>query len=188
MRDTCLEARCGLALILLAGCNGTPGRFAGTREPPVELAIMDADQATEYYGLEDRLDFDLDDGIKPPDWCSERRAKKGRHFHRDPAHPGWALRYTLGKAVPKSCQNCGVFLDECIAIELGFRTKAVCELVGRDRVCEFFACAKKENDRVLSAPSATCFWTEHNYFDNGGRRAKVGKNGSAPGGTQFPTR
>ena len=151
--------------------------IAGSHQPPIELAIMDADRAIEYQP-DDKLDLNVDDGLQAPDWCLDRRAKKSGHFHREPAHPGWALSYTLGKAVPKSCRNCGVFLDECIAIEPGFRTKAECEIAGKDVVCDFFVLARKRNDRVFSAPSPTCFWTEHNYFDNRGRRARpiIGKN------------
>ncbi len=140
----------------------TPALIAGLREPPLELAIMDADRATEYQP-EDKLALDTDDGLKGSDWCYDRPAKEGRHFHRDPAQPGWALRETLGKTVPKSCRNCRVFLDACIAIEPGFRTKAECEIAGKDRVCKFFACPKKKSDRLLSAPSVTCFWNEHIY-------------------------
>jgi hypothetical protein len=160
--NSCLEARYALVLVLLAGCHKTPALIAGLREPPLELAIMDADRATEYQP-ENKLALDIDDGLEAPDWCYDRPAKEGRHFHRDPAHPGWALRYSLGKTVPRNCRNCGVFLDACIDIEPGFRTRAECEIAGKDRVCRFFACARKKSDRVLFAPSVTCFrnWRYH---------------------------
>ena len=154
--------------LALTSCDHPLSPRAGARVAALEVAIMHAALVKEPSGAPE-LDLDdvADDGIAPPDWCLRIPANRSRQFHYKSGRPGWTLRYVKGKAVPKSCRHCGAFSDLCAAIQRGFRTKAECETAGENQVCNFFSVAIKNAERVVSAPSADCFWDEGKVFRTG---------------------
>jgi hypothetical protein len=112
-RASCLEAR--YVIFLSSWLDRTnPTLIAEVREPPLELAIMDADGATECVP-QDKIELDFDDGLKAPAQCHDVAGKVDTSTR--PSKPKMRAKLHTRWTVLKSRRNCGLDLDVSIAIE-----------------------------------------------------------------------
>ena len=67
---------------------------------------------------------------------------------------GWMLFFSdPGKTVPKACPNCLVSLEQQTLSTGSFKTRVQCEKAGDKFVRDFYATAKKNDQKVVIPPA-----------------------------------
>ncbi len=67
---------------------------------------------------------------------------------------GWVLFFSYpGRTVPKACPNCLVDLPEQTMSIAAFNSREQCETAGNKLVSDFYASAKKNDQKVVLPPA-----------------------------------